>query len=308
MNNIAAIVVTFNRKELLSVCLNAVVKQSYKPQVVYIIDNASIDGTDQWIIENGYNGDISDIEFRYIRLAENIGGSGGFYTGLKMAYEANDQFDAFWLLDDDGMPDAHQLEKLQKRLYERDYLSPLVVAKEDQSRISFGARPPIQEFLDEKGVKNGLIDNVAFPFNGVLYSRKLVEKVGYPVKDMFIWGDEANYHWRCKDHGFDSAVVIDAIHVHPADRQPQMTILRKYKVVVPPQDWKLYCYVRNKMYNIQTSPSYRELMKRGALHTYIEYSIYFTFYSFNWNKLWIVYKAMWDGWRKDLSRLGEYRK
>lgn len=304
---IAAIIVTFNRVALLKSCLDSVGKQTYSPIAVYVVDNASTDGTDTWIRENGYDGVKSGIEFRYIRLAENIGGSGGFYTGMKAAHEANDQFDAFWLLDDDGMPDAPQLEKLVAHLTERDYLSPIVVAKEDQSKIAFGNHPQVEEYIKTADSK-GLINNVAYPFNGVLYSRKLVEKVGYPLKDMFIWGDEVNYHWRCKDNGFDPAVVIDAIHVHPADRQPQMTILRKYKVVVPPQDWKLYCYVRNKIYNIQTSPSYRELMKRGALHTFIEYSIYFTFYSFNWNKLWIVYKAMWDGWRKDLSRLGEYRK
>lgn len=307
MQNIVAIIVTFNRKQLLAECLTAIEHQIFKPAVAYVVDNASTDGTDTWIRENGYEGIKSGIEFRYIRLADNMGGSGGFYTGFKMAYEANDNFDAFWLLDDDGMPDAHQLEKLQKRLYERDYLSPLVVAKEDQSRISFGARPPIQEFLDEKGVKNGLIDNVAFPFNGVLYSRKLVEKVGYPVKDMFIWGDEANYHWRCKEKGFASAVVVDAIHVHPADRQQQETIFGKRKIVVPAQDWKLYCYMRNMLYNIRTLHLFRHPTWYIAQLVFY-YFVYFTFYSFNWRRLGVVYRAMWDGFQKDLSRLATYRK
>lgn len=307
MLNIAAIIVTYNRKQLLAGCLTAIEQQVFKPAVAYVIDNASTDGTDIWIRENGYDGIKSGIKFRYIRLADNIGGSGGFYTGMKAAYEANDNFDAYWLLDDDGIPQAQQLETLVAHLPEQDYLSPLVVAKEDPSKIAFGSHPQAEDYINKADLK-GLIYNMAYPFNGVLYSRQLVAKVGYPIKDMFIWGDEANYHWRCKDCGFNSAVVVDAIHIHPADRQPQMAILRRRKVIVPPQDWKLYCYVRNRMYNMQVSPSFRQIMKRGALHMFWEYSIYFTFYSFNWRKLGLVYRAMYDGFRKDLSRLGEYRK
>lgn len=304
---IAAIIVTFNRKDLLALCLDSIERQEYKPTVAYIIDNASIDGTEDWIRANGYNGKKSGIEFRYVQLPENIGGSGGFYIGLKTAYEAEDRFDAFWLLDDDGIPDSHQLEKLQERLRVRDYLSPLVVAKEDQSRISFGAKPKIQDFLNEKGVKNGLVDNVAFPFNGVLYSRKLVEQVGYPIKEMFIWGDEVNYNLRCVNNGFVPAVVVDAIHVHPADRQQQEVILRNRKIVVPAQDWKLYCYIRNTIYNIRTLNLFRHPLWH-IMQLVFNYFVYFTFNSFNWKRLGIVYRAMWDGSRKDLSRLGEYRK
>lgn len=306
-HSIAVVIVTYNRKQLLATCLDAIEHQTFKPVAAYVVDNASTDGTDTWIRANGYDGVKSSIDFRYIRLAENIGGSGGFYTGMKVAYEAKDYFDAFWLLDDDGIPHAQQLEKLVAHLPVRDYLSPIVVAKEDPNKIAFGSNPKYEEYIKNADSK-GLMNNVAYPFNGVLYSRKLVQQVGFPVKDMFIWGDEANYHWRCKDHGFNSAVVVDAIHVHPADRQPQMVILRKRKVVVPPQDWKLYCYVRNKMYNMQVSPSFRQLMKRGVLHMFLEYSIYFTFYSFSWRKLRLVYRAMYDGFRKDLSRLSEYRK
>lgn len=306
-HKIVAIIVTFNRVELLELCLDSVCQQTCKPNVVYIIDNASSDGTNTWISANGYDGIKSGIEFRYILLSENIGGSGGFYVGMKTAFETNDNFDAFWLLDDDGIAEAHQLERLQVHLAECDYLSPLVVDKENPHRISFGAKQTIQDFISQKGANNGVIHSVAFPFNGVLYSRKLVEQVGFPVKDMFIWGDEANYHWRCVNNGFVPAVVVDAIHVHPADRQQQEVILRNRKIVVPAQDWKLYCYIRNTIYNIRTLNLFRHPLWH-IMQLVFNYFVYFTFNSFNWKRLGIVYRAMWDGSRKDLSRLGEYRK
>ena len=287
--SIAIVIVTFNRKELLSVCLNAIVEQSFKPAVVYIIDNASTDETEQWIYDNGYDDQKFGIEFRYVRLPENIGGSGGFHVGLKTAFEAPDNFDAFWLMDDDGIPDAMQLEKLLMHIDERDYLSPLVVAKENPSKLSFGGSPNVSDFV-AKADNLGLVDNVAFPFNGVLYSRKLVETVGYPVKELFIWGDEINYQLRCIEKGFVPAVVTDAIHIHPADRQTPEIIL----------------YVRNKMYNLRTLATLKHFVG-DTCRLLFRYTIYFTFYSFEWRRLGIVYRAMWDGFRKDLSRLDNYR-
>lgn len=51
---IACIIVTYNRKELLKKCLNAVICQTFKPHTVYIIDNASSDGTMDAIKEWGF--------------------------------------------------------------------------------------------------------------------------------------------------------------------------------------------------------------------------------------------------------------
>lgn len=306
MHSEAAIIVTYNRKQLLAVCLDAIEHQTRKPIVAFIVDNASTDGTDVWIHENGYDGVREGVEFRYHRLKKNIGGAGGFYTGLKMAYEANDCFDAFWVMDDDGVPEREQLQKLRMHLDERDYLSPLVVAMEDANKISFDGGKNVAEYV-KLADGNGLIDGVAFPFNGILYSRRLVEKVGFPIKEMFIWGDEMNYHQRCINNGFPPAVVVNAIHVHPADRQPQKVVYGSLRIVVPDEDWKLYCYVRNRMFNLRTTATFKHCVGDTCRMLY-RYTLYFTFCVFNWHRLWLAYRAMWDGFQKDLSRLATYRK
>lgn len=306
MFSVAAIIVTFNRKQLLADCLTAIEHQTSKPTVAYIIDNASADGTDEWIRENGYDRIKSGIEFRYVHLEENIGGSGGFYTGMKMAYEAKDCFDAFWVMDDDGVPEPEQLQKLQAHLGERDYLSPLVVAKGDVSKISFDGGKNVTEYV-KRANANGLIDGVAFPFNGILFSRRLVGTVGFPIKEMFIWGDEMNYHQRCINNGFPPAVVVDAFHVHPADRQPQKPVYGTLRIIVPAEDWKLYCYARNRMFNLRTTATFKHFAG-DIFRMLYSYTLYFTFCEFNWRKLGLVYRAMYDGARKDLSRLSMYRK
>ena len=89
--NIATVVVTYNRKAMLCDCLQAIACQTFKPKAVYIIDNASSDGTREHLVVNGYVSEdsnivyINDIKFIYVQLAENTGGAGGFYTGMKIA-------------------------------------------------------------------------------------------------------------------------------------------------------------------------------------------------------------------------------
>ena len=262
---VAAIVVTFNRKELLAECLSAICAQEYKPACVYVTDNASTDGTDEWIKENGYDGEKNGVMFCYVRLPENIGGSGGFYSGMKMAYEASEKYDAFWLMDDDGIPDTKQLYYLVSDLQKHDYLSPLVVCKDDPSAISYDGSS-VQQYID--AAEDHLIVGAANPFNGVLYSRRLVEKIGFPVRDMFIWGDEINYGLRCIKAGFPPAMDVRAIHVHPRNRQPFEPFIGQSQIIVPKDDWKLYCLIRNHIYNVCTLSRTRHWAKEMLLTFY----------------------------------------
>lgn len=301
---VAAVVVTYNRKELLADCLNAICAQEYKPACVYVMDNASTDGTDEWIKENGYDREKSGIQFRYVRLPENIGGAGGFHTGLKMAHEAADLFDAFWLMDDDGIPDKAQLKNLIAYLDQFDCVAPLVVIKEDVTRCAF-YDSSVEDF--KKGAKEGLVHGESAPFNGVLYSRRLVDVIGYPIKEMFIWGDEVNYTLRHINGGFIPALVVDAIHVHPKDRQVHYKLLHGY-YAIPTPDWKLYVYVRNYVYNMKVFSRRTRHFIRKAYKVAREYTYYFTFKAPSWRKLNIVYRAIYDAARGDLSRHKYYMR
>lgn len=93
----AGIVVTYNRKEELINNINSILLQKKKFDKYYIIDNCSSDGTYEFLVEQN----ILKNEFiKYILLDKNIGGAGGFYTGLRFAYE--DGYDFICMMDDDG--------------------------------------------------------------------------------------------------------------------------------------------------------------------------------------------------------------
>jgi GT2 family glycosyltransferase len=104
----AAVVVAFNRKKLLTECLDGLLRQSLPLDAIYVVDNASTDGTDAYLQKNGY---LDEPQIRYIRLPVNSGGAGGFYHGVRVAFEAG--YDWIWLMDDDTEPEANALKLME---------------------------------------------------------------------------------------------------------------------------------------------------------------------------------------------------
>lgn len=246
---IACVIVTYNRKELLIRCLNAVAKQTLKPNAIYITDNASTDGTQDLIKKLGlYNTCVGNIEYKYILSDTNEGGAGGFYLGMKTAFDDKD-YDALWVMDDDGEPENNCLELLANQLYKYNYIAPLVVSDKDHISTCFTYNhEPVDEFTKKMNIHNGVIENFSNPFNGVLYSSIYISKVGFPKKDMFIWGDEVNYRQRGYNLGFKDVTVVEARHYHPLGRK-KFVYYRNETIAEVKSDWQLYCYLRNYWYN-----------------------------------------------------------
>jgi len=109
---IAAVVVTYNRKELLKECLDALLAQTYPVDSIILIDNASIDGTPEFLKEQGY---LKNPKIDYVRLPENTGGAGGFHEGVKRGYKKG--YDWLWLMDDDAIAQKNTLEELMDANY-----------------------------------------------------------------------------------------------------------------------------------------------------------------------------------------------
>lgn len=249
--SIACVVVTYNRKKFLKRCLDAIVSQSFKPTAVYITDNASTDGTMDSVKEWGYyECENNGILFKYILNGKNEGGAGGFYLGMKTAHNDGD-YDGLWVLDDDGEPDVDCLKYLSEHLDHLDYISPAVISDEDRKTLSFSRDHISYEEFCKRADSSGLVYNLAFPFNGVLFSSHLIDKIGFPKREMFIWGDELNYNTRALKANIIPYTVIKAKHYHPVERRKMEKISENKYVVVDIPDWKLYCSLRNTTYNLR---------------------------------------------------------
>ena len=194
MKKIAAVVVTYNRSKLLKECLDGLLKSTKKISAIYIIDNASTDDT-QIIIRNfalnNPGANINNIEMRV-----NAGGAGGFSCGMQMAFNAG--YDYIWVMDDDVEPAPDCLENLCRYLIHSECIQPrrLYVDGKVQHWEAFispisGLRIELNDNSFSHG-KDFCFVNTAC-FEGMLISRELVDKIGFPDPDFFIVYDDTSY-------------------------------------------------------------------------------------------------------------------
>lgn len=284
-DTVAAVVVTYNRKELLIECLEAIRNQTHKPDAIFIIDNKSSDGTPELLLEKNYicklpekyivenqiikhqvsslNTPSANIQINYIRKFQNDGGAGGFYEGMKQAYEAG--YDWLWMMDDDGFADKNQLLELLKVPNKYKYRNALVVDINYNSKLAFGLKGynNVYDITETQ-----IIEDEVNPFNGTFINREIPEKIGFIKKEMFIWGDETEYTKKAISNNFKVATVISSLHFHPSNKGKWECIipaLKKYKILIKPEALH-HIYYRNISY-INYHYNKTNLLKYFIIHT-----------------------------------------
>lgn len=215
--NILTVIVTHNRRELLRRCLQNVRAQVREPDEIVVINNGSTDGTEDML-------DVLGVKFI---SQDNVGSAGGWHRGI--AYGLENNFDAVWLMDDDGFPEKTALSVLENSLKDDVVCASSVVLQEDR-RTHFVFPVPVLN-------GNGLPKIFAFPrkfytlaslrsraprgvypfahlFNGALVSLAAVSNVGNVDRRFYIFGEEVDYFFRLRRSG-QVVSVLSAIHYHP---------------------------------------------------------------------------------------------
>ena len=97
MGGIVAVVVTYNRKDLLVTCIGNLLNQTQGNPDILVIDNASTDGTGDMVKEKFGE----ETRVKYINTGANLGGAGGFSYGINVA--VNQGYEYLWIMDDDSV-------------------------------------------------------------------------------------------------------------------------------------------------------------------------------------------------------------
>lgn len=261
MNNIAAVVVTYNRKDLLKKCISHLQKQTQKLDIL-IIDNASTDGT-----QDLFTNEVDNI--KYFNTGSNLGGAGGFSYGIKKAVELG--YDYLWILDDDTLPMPTALEQLvqyAKKLNDDfGFLSSKALWKDESicnmniQKISKWKR--VTDFDTEHTIQYA-------SFVSLFLQSEVVKKVGLPYKEFFIWADDWEYTRRISKQ-FKSYYVPSSVVHHwcntnvganivdvDESRIDRFKYMYRNDVVMYRQDGiegRLYLTIRNTMHKIKVIKS-----------------------------------------------------
>jgi GT2 family glycosyltransferase len=208
VESVCAIVVTYNRVDLLRRCLDHLVAQSRRPDRILVIDNASTDETADVLAAR------DDVEV--LRLEVNGGGAGGFAAGLEHAHPAG--HDWFWLLDDDTLADPECLRTLLEGAA-RAPQPPRVMASAvrwKDGRLHPMNKPWLRmqrraEFAEGAGA--GLVAIRAATFVSALIRRNAVADFGLPPAHFFVWLDDIEYTGRVLREG-DGYLVPESVAWH----------------------------------------------------------------------------------------------
>lgn len=187
---VAAVVVTYNRLPLLQQCLRALAAQNAHLEAIWVIDNASTDGT-QTAVQAMH---LENLVYR--NTGKNLGGAGGFAYGVKEAAMAG--YDALWLMDDDTIPEREALQNLLEcdRKLEGKYgwLSSRALAPDGTDQPMNRQRKT--PYTDVEGYTENQVQAVMASFVSLFLRTDIVKKFGIPIADFFIWSDDWEYTRR----------------------------------------------------------------------------------------------------------------
>lgn len=235
---IAAVVVTFNRLELLKLCLESLRKQTKKVDEIIVVNNSSSDGTLEWL---NTQTDLTII------TQDNSGSAGGQHTGMKAAYEKG--FDWIWSMDDDIYAAKDCLENLFKFIDENKVLNSLPVTADKKLSYRIFNAKNFRIYKDINEIKDfEFFDGFTF-FNATLFSRKIIKEVGFPNPTLFIRGDENDFYFRILKKNFEVIVVSQAVVIHKKVDLIEKKIFKYEHSLELMDKVKRYYHTRNMIYN-----------------------------------------------------------
>ncbi len=193
---VVAVVVTWNRCELLAESLDALAAQSHAPTAVVVVDNASTDETAEMLAaRRGLD---------VVSLTENTGGAGGFAVGIEQAL--THEPDLVWLLDDDTVPTegaAAALVRAWCDYRDRRGRAPAVLASKvvwtdgrDHPMNTPRRRPGASRAEVSAADRVGAVPVRSASFVSIMCDARVVRDRGLPLADYFLWNDDFEYSTR----------------------------------------------------------------------------------------------------------------
>lgn len=294
MEKVIALVVTYNRKDLLIECLEALITQTYKIDKIVVINNCSTDGTELLFEEKAK---FYTEQIKFITTEKNIGGAGGFETGFKVAEQY--EYDWLWIMDDDTIPKDNALENLlrsKEKINSSDisFLASTVYGPNNEPMNV----PKLLNEPTENGysdwyfnLEDGIVPIGEATFVSLLINKKAIDKLGYPIGGYFIWGDDTEYTRRLV-LGFGKAYFCGKSKVlHKRFNAKKISIFNEDNI----NRIKMYSYYyRNSLINSRKFDGYKKTVIRLIYYIGISFSCFFRKGKFKFNKFYAMQRGIFQ--------------
>lgn len=192
---VVAVVVTWNRRDLLVEAIDALRGQTFAPVAIVVVNNASTDDTAE-LLDSAYAENLD-----VVHLLENTGGAGGFTVGIERALAH--QPDLVWLLDDDTVPRPSAAAELVSAWTSYPGQRPAVLASRvvwtdgrDHPMNTPRTKPGATAEEKAAAASIGTIPIRSASFVSIMCDAALIRERGLPVADYFLWNDDFEYSTR----------------------------------------------------------------------------------------------------------------
>lgn len=324
-----AVIVTYgNRFHLLKKVIEGCLEENVDK--IIVVDNNTFPESRENIKK--LEKEIPNLEVIY--LDENKGSAGGYKIGLQKAYN-DEECEFIWLLDDDNKPEKGSLKILKdfwKKLNVKEKEKNVALLSNRPSRsfyketaiknderiilgrinsfigfhvldlpyivVRFLKRVLLRENIDKYiSDKNWGIVPVA-PYGGLFFHKKLIDVIGYPMEEFFLYQDDFEYTYRITKKGGKIYLILNSI-VEDLEKnwaKEGITIFHKYN---RGPKMRVYYTVRNRVY---FDLKYRVTNKSiYILHMILFKTLLFIFNGFRHNK--VFNRAVKDGMEGKLGKI-----
>lgn len=225
--SISIIILNYNGKQYLENCIRSVLAQSYNNFELILFDNASNDGSAEFIRKT-----FNDNRIRIIESGKNLGFAGGNNEAVKHA--AND---LVVLLNNDTTVNKDWLEKLAAGVIERYTIASSFVITEGIP----------QKYYESNGSLSYLMYNIMnvfpdiedefYPNGASCIFRK--SEIGEPFDgDYFFYGEDVYLGLKARFMGMKIKFIKDSIVYHKGEGSES------------PNSFKTFCRERNRFLNL----------------------------------------------------------
>ena len=193
--NVVAVVVAYNRQELLRRCLDGLAGQTVAPTGTVVVDNASTDDSREVASAHPLGAHV-------VALPTNTGGAGGFAAGIARALTRFPQAEWIWIMDDDTVPTATALEALLRAAEVYPGAPALLASRAvwtDGTEHPMNrprTRPALPPALHRHAALAGARQIRTASFVSILLDARAVREVGLPRASYFLWNDDFEYTSR----------------------------------------------------------------------------------------------------------------
>lgn len=218
MKQIGIVICNYNKKDDVLACIRSVLESKFQDYDIYVVDNASVDGSAE-AISNTYGEQVT-----LLVNQENLGGSGGFNTGLRAAFQKG--YPYLMCVDNDALLDENAVGNLLAFLQEHPetgIAAAKIYHREAPDYVQqFGQKIDFENFCTDVTYLNAYEDGSmpeyvytdAVAACALMIRRSVIEKIGFMPEENFLYWDDTEWCYLCNRAGWKVASVGNAMALH----------------------------------------------------------------------------------------------